>query len=93
MREKLYKFLNKAYGVIMTVSFFAGIVPLFLFVVAMIIGDPVGEKLALFLYKDVHPYIIASASVAIWIGWIAMCVGKKESLSVKNISGEDKKVM
>lgn len=91
MRETIFKALNKIYGIIMTVSFFAGILPLFLFVVAMIIGGDIGEKISLFLYKDVYPYIIASASVAIWVGWIAMYVGKKKGLSVKNISGDDKK--
>ena len=91
MREKIFKVLNKIYGFIMTVAFFAGIVPLFFFVVAMIIGGATAEKISLFLYNDIYPYIIALASVAIWIGWIAMYVGKKEGLSVKNISGEDKK--
>ena len=91
MREKVFKVLNKIYGVAMIISFFAGIIPLFLFIVAMIIGGPTGEKLSVFLYKDVYPYIIALASVAIWIGWISMYVGKKEGLSVKSISGNDKK--
>ena len=91
MREKTFKVLNKIYGFIMTVSFFAGIVPLFFFMVAMIIGGTTAEKISLFLYKDIYPYIIASASIAIWVGWIAMYVGKKEGLSVKSISGDDKK--
>ena len=91
MREKVFEILNKVYGVIMTVSFFAGIIPLFVYIVAMIIGGSVGESIAIFLYKGVYPYVIALASVAVLIGWIAMYVGKKEGLSVKSISGDDKK--
>lgn len=91
MREKLYKTLNKAYGVIMTIAFFAGIIPLIPFVIAMIIGGTIGEKIAIFLSEDVYPVIIVLASIAILIGWIAMYVGKKEGLSVKEISGNDKK--
>lgn len=92
MREKIYNILNKIYGILMTVSFFAGALPLVAFIIAMIIGGNVGENIAVFIKDYVYPYIIALASIAVLIGWIAMYVGKKEGLSVKsfNKKSEDK---
>ncbi len=85
MRKKIYDVLNKLYGIVMTISFFAGIIPLIPFVIAIIIGGPTGEAISVFLYKQFYPYVIAGASIAIVIGTIAMYVGKKESLSVKKM--------
>ena len=41
MRLKIYNVLNKTYGILMTISFFAGIIPLFPFIFAIIVieGD------------------------------------------------------
>lgn len=91
MREKLYNTLKKVYGIVMTIAFFAGIIPLIPFVVAMIIGGANGEKIAVFLSENVYPVIIVLASIAVLLGWIAMYVGKKEGLSVKSVSGNSEK--
>lgn len=88
MREKIYKILNKIYGILMTVAFFCGVIPLIPFIIAIIIGGPTGEAISIFLYKQVYPWIIALASLAIVVGTVAMYVGKKESLSVKKINGK-----
>lgn len=85
MREKIYNILVKIYGVLMTVSFFAGIIPLIPFIIAIIIGGSLGETISVFLYKQVYPWIIALASIAVLVGLVAMYVGKKEGLSVKKI--------
>ena len=37
MRQKIYNVLNKIYGIMMTVSFFAGILPLFPFIIAIVL--------------------------------------------------------
>ena len=83
MREKIYKVLNKIYAVMMTVSFFAGFIPLIPFIAAIIIGGNTGEKVAVFLYSEYYPWVIIVGSLAIVIGLIAMYVGKIEGLSVK----------
>ena len=88
MREKIHKALNKIYGIIMMVSFFAGLIPLVPFVVAIIIGGPVGEAIAVFLYKQVYPWIIVLASIAVLVGLVAMYIGKQEGLSVKEIKNK-----
>ena len=75
----------------MTVSFFAGILPLIPFIVAIIIGGDTGASISTFLYKEFYPWVIVTGSVAIIIGLVAMYIGKMEGLSVKKVSADDKK--
>lgn len=91
MRKKIYIILNRIYGIMMTISFFAGILPLIPFVIAIIIGGDAGANISNFLYKQFYPWVIVIGSVAILVGLIAMYVGKMEGLSVKKISTENKK--
>ena len=91
MRKKIYNVLNKIYGVLMTISFFAGILPLIPFIIAIIIGGDTGAAISDFLYKDFYPWVIALGSGAILIGLVAMYVGKVESLSVKKSKSKEKK--
>lgn len=82
MREKLYNIFNKIYGITMTITFFAGIVPLILFIVALITGGSTGEAISVFLYKQVYLWIIALASVSIIAGLIAMYIKKEKGINV-----------
>ena len=71
----------------MTTAFFGGVLPLIPFIIAMIIGGGdggTGETIAVWLYKQYYPWIIALASIAVVIGLIAMYVGKQEALSTKS---------
>ena len=88
MRKKIYNVLNKIYGIMMTISFFAGILPLIPFVVAIIIGGDTGAAISNFLYKDFYPWVIVLGSVAIIVGLVAMYFGKLEGLSVKKVSAD-----
>ena len=93
MREKIEKCLQKIYGITLTVSFFAGLLPLFPFIVALSIGggeEGTGEAIGTWLYKQYYPWVIALASIAILIGLVAMYVGEKEAFSTKSF-GIDKK--
>ena len=90
MRKKLFNILNKIYGILMSISFFAGFIPLIPFIFAIIVGGDLGEKISLFLYKEYYPWVIILGSIAIIIGLIAMYIGKLDSLSVKNVTAEDK---
>lgn len=90
MREKVYEILNKLYGIMMSISFFAGFIPLIPFIFAIIIGGELGETIAVFLYEDYYPWVIVMGSLAIVVGLIAMYVGKIEGLSVKS-AGATKK--
>lgn len=74
--KKFSEILTKIYGILMTVSFFGGIVPLIPYVIAMIIGGPTGETIAVFLYKQVYPWIIACGSVAVLVGLVSTYVDK-----------------
>lgn len=84
MRQKIYNILNKLYGILMIVSFFAGAVPLLVFIAAIIIGGDTATAMMTFVGEYVYTYIIAAASIAVFIGWIALYVGKKEGLSIKS---------
>ena len=72
----------------MTISFFAGLLPLIPFVGAIIIGGDQGESISLFLYYSYYPCVIMMGSCAIVIGLIAMYVGKLEALSIKEVSNK-----
>ena len=91
MRQKIYNVLNKIYGIMMTASFFAGILPLVPFVIAIIIGGEAGANISTFLYKQFYPWVIIIGCVAIIVGLVAMYIGKIEGLSVKKVSTSDKK--
>jgi len=91
MKDKIFKALNKAYGVLMTVSFFGGFLPLIPFLFAMVVGGELGEAIAVFLHKQYYPWVILIGSLGIVCGLLAMYVGKLEGLSVKNVSADPKK--
>ena len=73
----------------MTVSFFAGVLPLIPFIVAIIVGGEAGEAISVFLYKQYYPWVIIVGSAAIVIGLIGMYIGKIEGLSVKKTVAEE----
>ena len=91
MRNKIYKFLNNVYGVLMSVSFFAGFLPLIPFIVAIIVGGDFAAKTCVFLYKQYYPCVIIVGCSAIIVGLVAMYIGKLEGLSVKKVSTDEKK--
>ena len=90
MREKSFGFLNKLYGIMMSVSFFAGILPLPVFIFAIIAGGPLAETISVFLYKQYYKWVIILGSLAIIVGLIAMYVGKVQGLSVKSVATDKK---
>lgn len=92
MRKKIFNVLNKIYGILMTVSFFGGVLPLVPFIVALIIGGPAAEKISVFIYNQYYPWVIIIGSVALVIGLIAMYIGKLEGLSIKNVSAENEEL-
>lgn len=75
---------------ILMISFFAGLLPVIPYVVALIIGGPTAEAISVFLYKQYYPWVIAGASVSVLIGWIAMYIGGKQDFSIKKKKKADK---
>ena len=86
MRKKIFDAFNKIYGVLMTISFFGGVLPLIPFIFALIVGGKLGEKISVFIYEQYYPWIIICGSIALVFGLIAMYIGKLESLSIKNVT-------
>ena len=68
--KKLHIILTKIYGLLMTASFFGGLLPLIPFIIAIIIGGSTGEAIAVFLYKQFYPWIIAMGSVGVLVGLV-----------------------
>ena len=91
MRQKIFDILQKIYGIMMTVSFFGGFLPLIPFLFAIVVGGELGESIAIFPHKQYYPWVILIGSVAIVVGLIAMYVGKLEGLSVKKVAAENEK--
>jgi len=90
-RVKLYKNLQKIYGIIMSIAFFAGIVPLPVFIACLIAGPsvPALQSASVWMYKSYYPVFIALGSIAVLIGLFAMYAGKKEGLSIKSVNNND----
>lgn len=65
------RFLTTIYGVITTIAFSLGLVVAVLFVVAIIVGNELGETLAL-LAGDIMMWGIALAAVAVLAGLLYM---------------------
>ena len=74
--KKLHNVLTKIYGILMSVSFFGGILPLIPFIIAIIIGGTTGEAIAVFLYKQFYPWVIALGSIAVLVGLVDIYVEK-----------------
>lgn len=85
--KKFHDIIEKIYGVMMTASFFGGILPLIPFVVALCIGGSTGEAMALFISEKYYPWIIALGSVAVLVGLINVYV--KQALDKKEKKTEE----
>ena len=88
MRKKLFNWLQRIYGILMTISFFCGLLPLLPFIFAIVVGGELGSMIAVFIHKQYYPLVILVGSVAIIIGLVAMYIGKLEGLSVKNVNSK-----
>ncbi len=68
--KKFNDTLGKIYGIMMTVSFFGGILPLIPFIIALFVGGNFGETVSLFIYNKFYPWVIAIGSVAVLVGLV-----------------------
>lgn len=92
MRKKIFNLISKIYGALMMASFFGGLLPLFPFIFALIVGGDLAEKISVFLYDKYYPWVIIVGSIALVFGLIAMYIGKLEGLSIKSVgTNNDKK--
>lgn len=89
MMKKLCHAMKKLYGIMMFLSFFGGVLPVLPFAAALIIGGETGEKIAVFIYKQYYPWVIALAALAVLVGLTAMYIDKYLSLSSQK--SEDRK--
>ena len=85
MRKKIYNILQRTYGIMMTISFFAGILPLIPFIVAIIIGGEWGGKISTFLYKEFYPWVILLGSIAIVVGLLPCTLASWKVFPLKRL--------
>lgn len=89
MRDKIYTLLSKLYGIIMSIAFIAGFIPVIPFILAIIIGGSTGERIALFMYNKIYPVAFMLASAAVLVGLLAMYVKQEQALSVHSLTADD----
>ena len=77
MREKIYRVLNNVYAVLMFISFFASLLPVIPFIVALFIDSATASAMVNFLCNEYYKYVFLGASVSVLIGLIAMYVGSQ----------------
>ena len=85
MRTKICTVIRKIYGVLMTISFFAGVLPIIPFIVAICIGGSTAEAICVFLYEEYYKWVILGASSAVLLGMIGLYIAKEEGLSMKSV--------
>ncbi|MBQ7116480.1 MAG: hypothetical protein IJN94_08700 [Clostridia bacterium] len=73
--KKFNDVLGKIYGIMMTASFFGGIVPLIPFIIALFVGGDFGETVSLFIYNKFYPWVIAIGSLAVLVGLVHTYIG------------------
>jgi len=85
MKKKIIIYLKKAYGLMMSIAFWGGLIPIVPFIIAICIGGNTGEKIVMFLNNEYYPYVIALASLSIVVGLTAMYLGGEEAFSTKSL--------
>lgn len=86
MRKKIFVVLKRIYGIMMSLAFWGGAIPLLPFVIAIFVGGDTGEAIALFLYNQYYPWVIALASLSVLVGLAAMYAGKEKALSTETFT-------
>ena len=84
------RFLTTVYGVVTAIAFSLGLVVAVLFVIALIVGQDLGETLAL-LAGDIMMWGIALAAIAVLAGLIYIYVTGSHSLVMEKSPKSDKK--
>ena len=84
MKEKIYNVLNKIYGYSITISLFAGFLPIIPFIIAIIIGGKAGAEISVFIYNQYYPWVAVLSAFAVLVGLVAMYIGGKIKLELPN---------
>lgn len=81
------RFLTALYGIVTAIAFSLGLVVAVIFVVALVIGQDLGETLAL-LAGDIMMWGIALAAVAVLAGLIYIYLDRSHSLLMEKPSND-----
>ena len=84
MTKKISNILQSLFGWGIFISLFVGGLTFLGYVLALIIGGEVAEKICQFLYKDLNPVLIYISTISVVIGLVKMYLNKEIALSSKN---------
>lgn len=84
MTKKISNILQFLFGWGIFISLFVGGLTFLGYVLALIIGGEVAEKICQFLYKDLNPVLIYISTISVVIGLVKMYLNKEIALSSKH---------
>lgn len=83
MKENINKFLETIFSIFLIIAILGGGIIFLMFIGALIIGGGTGEVLATKASKEIMPYFIRSASIAITAGLLSFYISGDHTLSLK----------
>lgn len=84
MKNKIQDIFNWLFSFFIIIAILGGGIILIMFIIAMILGGDMGEKIATSASNIVMPYFIKSAAIAILAGLISIYINGSHSLSLKS---------
>lgn len=83
MREDINKVFETIFSISLIIAILGGGIIFLMFILAIIIGGGTGEVLATKASKEIMPYFIRSASIAITCGLLSFYISGDHALSLK----------
>lgn len=84
MRDKLEAICKSIFSLMGIIAIAGGNVVFIMLVIALIKGGEAGTNLAIMANKQIMPYFIKAATIAVMSGLIIFYVRKEHSLSIEN---------
>ncbi len=81
--NNLQKTLTNIFGIFVSISVLGGVVVFVAYVIGIIIGGDTGAAIMVTAWKELSPYFIKSATLAILSGLILFYVTNQHTLSLK----------
>ena len=80
MRQKIAVVMEYIYGIGIFIALFAGGLSCLGYIVALIIGGDIAEKICVFMYKNLYPILFCFASCVALFGLLKMYIAGEKSM-------------
>lgn len=84
MRENINSFLESVFSIALIIAILGGGIIFLMFILAIILGGGTGEVLATKASKEIMPYFIRSATIAVTAGLLSFYISGEHALSLKD---------